>query len=238
MLASIDRSSPEARYAALSDSEQERIVEEVLKELGARGYTVGPFEAVDSFEHSSDRFKVTFTYGVDPAAMAIVRKHVDDLPLEVVDLLLLRITTAKARSIEHEVYSEGLKLIAALNTLELRVGDTLTTNVTLLNINSTANITFAAGYGQITLRVSGQRNETIYRIMIIAPGPTAPYPILRPGNTVDVVFCWNTSENILNGDRPPSPGKYYVEVEISVTDLDTHSKTMLRTNEIEVNLSG
>lgn len=80
--------SGEARYVALSDSDRERIVEKVLQELRVRGYTVNQGGSVENFEYRSYGFRITFRYGVDPEVMAIVRKHINGLPLEVVDLIL------------------------------------------------------------------------------------------------------------------------------------------------------
>lgn len=86
--------SPEAwtKYAALSDSERKRIVEEVLQELRTRGYMVDQGGTVEKFEYKPYGFRMTVRYGLNPEVMAIVEKHIKDLPLVVVDLILGRTT--------------------------------------------------------------------------------------------------------------------------------------------------
>jgi hypothetical protein len=138
--------------------------------------------------------------------------------------------------IKHEAYNEGLKLIVSLSSNKIKKGDVLTINATLLNINNTENITFAASYGGIKINIFDKYGNMFYGIAMIAPGPTAPFPIFKQGEKINHVLKWDTSENILNGSIPPSIGKYYLEIEAHVTNLETKSKIILRIEKIEIEL--
>jgi hypothetical protein len=135
-----------------------------------------------------------------------------------------------------ECQNEGLKLIASLSSGRLRKGDTLTINATLLNINNTEEITFAALYGEMKIRIFNEYGNMVYGEAMIAPGPTAPFPIFRPGERITRIFRWDTSENILNGNNPPSAGNYHIEVEAYITNLETRAKIMLRIEKMGVEL--
>jgi hypothetical protein len=141
-----------------------------------------------------------------------------------------------AAIIKREAYNDGLKLIASLSSGRLRKGDTLTINATLLNINNTEEITFAALYGEMKIRIFNEYGNMVYGEAMIAPGPTAPFPIFRPGERITRIFKWDTSKNILNGNSSPSAGNYHIEVEAYVTNLETRAKIMLRIGKMEVEL--
>ena len=138
--------------------------------------------------------------------------------------------------IKREIYKDGLKLLVTISSTELKCGETLTINAVLLNVSNTANITVAALLGGINLRIFDSQNNTVYAVKMINPGGIAPFPIFKPGHKMVSVFKWNTSENVLGGNAPPSPGKYYIEIEAYVTDLDTNSKIVLKA-EMKVKLS-
>jgi hypothetical protein len=138
--------------------------------------------------------------------------------------------------IKHEIYNEGLKLIVSLSSNKIKKRDVLTINATLLNINNTENITFAACYGGIKINIFDKYGNMVYGIAMIAPGPTASFPIFKQGEKINHVLKWDTSKDILNGNNPPSAGNYYIEIEAYVTNLETKSKIILRIEKIEIEL--
>jgi len=155
---------------------------------------------------------------------------------ELVKLVRSILSNVEINLIKQEVYREGLKLLVTLNSTKLKCGETLAVHVVLVNINNTDNIAVAALQGGINLAIYDSQENIVYAVKMVNPGPTPPYPIFKPGHEIAVTFRWDTSRNILNGDMPPPPGEYYVEVEAYVTDLDTYSKLTLKTERIEVKL--
>ncbi len=137
---------------------------------------------------------------------------------------------------KQEVYNEGLKLSIYLSHIKIRKGYTLTINVTLLNMNNTENITFAATHGAIIISIFDKNDDMVYGEIMITPGPTAPLPVFKKGEKISYLSKWDTSKNILNGRNPPSTGKYYLNIEAYVTNLETKSKITLRISKIEVEI--
>lgn len=135
-----------------------------------------------------------------------------------------------------KIKNEGLKLIVSLNSNKIKKGNVLTINATLLNINNTKNITFAACYGEIKISIFDKYDNIVYGEIIMAPGPTVPFPIFKLGEKISHLLKWDTSKNILNGSIPPSIGKYYLEIEAYVTNQETKSRIILKIERIEVEL--
>jgi hypothetical protein len=129
-----------------------------------------------------------------------------------------------------------LKLIVSLSSNKIKKGDVLTINATLLNINNKENITFAACYGGIKINIFDKYGNMFHGIAMMAPGPTAPFPIFKQGEKINHVFKWDTSKDILNGNNPPFAGNYYIEIEAHVTNLETKSKIILRIEKIEIKI--
>ena len=71
--------SPEARYAALSNSERQRMVDEVVQRLEAQGL----YPKITGFEFTGTGLEILFENKTDPQALAIVREVIEYLPLEV-----------------------------------------------------------------------------------------------------------------------------------------------------------
>jgi len=164
---------------------------------------------------------------------AIFEVKVDPKLVRLVRGILSRTKTNLTRQ---EVYREGLKLLVTLSSTELKCGETLTVRATLLNVNNTANITIAAGLGGINLVIYDSQDNIVYAVRMVNPGPTPPYPLFKSGQKMSCTFKWDTSKKVLHGNTPPPPGRYYIEVEAYVTDLDAHSKLVLKTGRIEVKL--
>jgi len=158
-------------------------------------------------------------------------------PSSLAELVENIISKANTSLVKYEICKEGLKLTVILSSTELKCGDILTINVTLLNVNNTANITVAALYGGISLRISDLQNETVYAVEMVTPGHTPPIPVFKPGHKISAVFKWDTSENVMNKGAPPAPGEYYLEIEAYVTDINSQSKIILKTGKILLKLS-
>jgi len=153
-----------------------------------------------------------------------------------VELIENLLSQADVSLTKYEVYKEGLKLVVILSSTKLKCGDSLTINTFLLNVNNTANITVAALHGGIFLRIFNSQNEVVYAVKMVIPGPTPP-PVLKPGDKINAVFKWDTSENVINKEVPPAPGEYYLEIEAYVTDMNSQSKIILKTDRIPLKLS-
>ena len=72
----------------------------------------------------------------------------------------------------------------------------------MLNINNTENITFVASYGEIKINIFDKYGNIVYGVTMIAPGPTAPFPIFKLEEKISHVLKWDTSKDILNGNNP------------------------------------
>ena len=73
------RTSSEEKYAALSDQEKQRIVDEVWSRLGTRNYT----EQILGWGYTDEGFEVLFKGKADPNVISIIREVIGDLPLKI-----------------------------------------------------------------------------------------------------------------------------------------------------------
>jgi len=69
----------ENKYAALSDQEKQRIVDEVWSRLESQGYT----EQIVGWGYTDEGFEVLFKGKADPNVLSIIREVIRDLPLKI-----------------------------------------------------------------------------------------------------------------------------------------------------------
>jgi len=79
LVAGIMQPPGEDKYAALSDQEKQRIVDEVWSRLAAQNYT----EQIVGWGYTDEGFEVLFKGKADPNVISIIREVIDDLPLKI-----------------------------------------------------------------------------------------------------------------------------------------------------------
>ena len=79
LVAGIMQPPGEDKYAALSDQEKQRIVDEVWSRLKAQGYT----EQIVGWGYTDEGFEVLFRGKADPNVISIIREVIGDLPLKI-----------------------------------------------------------------------------------------------------------------------------------------------------------
>lgn len=127
-----------------------------------------------------------------------------------------------------------MKLYVTLNSLSIRAGEKLTVNVTVQNVNNTGVVIFKTLKDCMSVKV-WKSTSLVYRADMYVHGQD---DVLEIGEKKSCVLRWDTSENMLNGDAPPSPGKYILQVSASVTDAVSGSRIVLETGLIEVTVTG
>jgi len=137
---------------------------------------------------------------------------------------------------EIKLYQQGLELSVTLSSLNIRTGEDLTINATLQNVNNTSGITFADSKDNISLNVYNSSSLVVYSTFMVMYGQNT-YSSLELGQKISIIFKWDTSQNVSNGNKPPFPGKYVIQISASVKDLDSGSKITLKTDYIEITLS-
>jgi len=79
LVAGVMQPPGEDKYAALSDQEKQRIVDEVWSRLAAQNYT----EQIVGWGYTDEGFEVLFKGKADPNVISIMREVIDDLPLKI-----------------------------------------------------------------------------------------------------------------------------------------------------------
>jgi len=79
LVAGVMQPPGEDKYAALSDQEKQRIVDEVWSRLAAQNYT----EQIVGWGYTDEGFEVLFKGKADPNVISIIREVIDDLPLKI-----------------------------------------------------------------------------------------------------------------------------------------------------------
>jgi len=133
-----------------------------------------------------------------------------------------------------EHFLQGMKLYVTLNSLSIRAGEKLTVNVTVQNVNNTGVVIFKTLKDYMSVKV-WKSTSLVYHADMYVHGQD---DVLEIGEKKSCVLRWDTSENMLNGDAPPSPGKYVLQVSASVTDAVSGSRMVLETGLIEVTVTG
>jgi len=134
---------------------------------------------------------------------------------------------------EIKLHQQGVELSITLSNQNIKSGQALTINATLKNINNTNKITFIKLKDDISVKVWDSHSLVYNNIMYILGATT----ILGPGQKISGIFKWDTSENILSGDKPPTPGKYVIQISASIPELGSGSKIALQTDYIEIILT-
>lgn len=134
------------------------------------------------------------------------------------------------------VSQHGVELLTTLSSLNIRSGDELTINATLENINNTNGITFENLRDNIEVNVWNYYSGLVYNGVSLMAGSTA-YTTLEPGQKISGIIRWDTSQNVSNGNKPPPPGKYVIQISASFTDLASGSSVTLETGYVDISLS-
>ncbi|MGD0331099.1 MAG: hypothetical protein ABSB40_11780 [Nitrososphaeria archaeon] len=137
------------------------------------------------------------------------------------------------------VSQHGVELLATLSSLNIRSGDDLTINATLENINDTNGITFSSmgDYIEVNVRDSHSLVYDTFAYFTYPYGSNGNNSILEPGQKTSSIIRWDTSQNVSNGNEPPSTGKYFIQISATFTDLGSGSSLTLETGYVDISLS-